>query len=986
MWCLQRFAAGLAFFALAGSSVPGLSEESAPSDGPLLSNVRQLTFAGRRAGEGYFSRDGSKIIFQSERDPDNPFFQIYTMDLNSGATHRVSPGIGKTTCAWFHPDGHRILFSSTHLDPQAADKQRKTLEERASGKSRRYAWDYDEHYDIFTADLDGRDLQNLTGARGYDAEGAWSPDGKLVVFASNRHAYESDLPDEDREIFARDKSYLMDIYSMNADGTNVRRLTRTRGYDGGPFFSADGKKIVWRRFSTDGRTAEIFIMNADGTDQRQVTRLGAMSWAPFFHPSGDYVVFATNVNGYKNIELYVVDAEGSREPVRVTMTDGFDGLPSFTPDGRTLAWTSNRTAEKQSQLFLADWDDGAARRLLGLPPVQTQELAARERVTGRGRESWEGPAPAIRAKELRAHVERLASETMQGRLTGTEGERRATQYVASVFASLGLVPAGDQGTFFQEFGFTAGASLGEKNALTVRFENGEGQASYAVDVDWRPLAFSRIGPIKAAPVVFAGYGIVAPPGDDLPGYDSFVHLDLKDNWVLVFRGLPQDVSAERRQHLARYASLRHKAMVVRDRGALGLIVVSGPNAKVKDPLVRLTFDASMAATSIAALSITDRVAERLLRPSGKNLRELQNVLDRGELVQGFVSGKLRLEAVIDIRQEKRTGRNVLARLSSGHQKAPQLVVGAHVDHLGKGGGGNSLARDEERQQIHPGANDNASGVAALLEIARYLAQLQGRGELELERDVIFAAWSGEELGLLGSHYFVENLAKTAQGDNLRERVNAYLNMDMVGGLQKNLVLQGLGSSTSWQARIERANAPVGLPIVTQGDAYLPTDATSFYLKGVPVLSAFTGAHPEYHTPRDTADTLNYEGGEKIARFMARLAIELATSESVPDYVALEKPSGGLNRGTLRTYLGTIPDYAQRGETGVKLAGVAKGGPADRAGLKADDVIRELAGKAIENLYDYTYAIEALKVGVPVTIVVDRQGQRLPLSITPESRE
>ena len=224
------------------------------------------------------------------------------------------------------------------------------LEFRASGKTRRYSWDYDPTFDIVETVPGTEDYKRLTDARGYDAEGAYSPDGKRIVFASNREAYATELSKEDAERLERDPSYFMDIYVMDADGSNVQRLTDANGYDGGPFWNPDGSKITWRRFSEDGARAEIFTMNADGSDQRQLTDLNVMSWAPFFHPSGEYLVFATNLHGFANFELYIVDAEGRRAPVRVTDREGFDGLATFTPDGRSISWTSNATPKKQSQI------------------------------------------------------------------------------------------------------------------------------------------------------------------------------------------------------------------------------------------------------------------------------------------------------------------------------------------------------------------------------------------------------------------------------------------------------------------------------------------------------------------------------------------------------------------------------------------------------------------------------------------------------------
>ncbi len=933
----------------------------------LLDKVRQLTFEGLRSGEGYFSADGKAIVFQSEREKDNPFYQIYHMDLETGDTARVSPGYGKTTCSWIHPDGRQILFASTQQDPAARDKQREELALRASGKQRRYAWDYDEHFDLFVAPLGSGTYRQLTHERGYDAEASFSPDGQWIAFSSNRHAFTEKHSDSDAELFARDPSYMLDIYLMRADGSDLRRLTNVPGYDGGPFFNAKGDKICWRRFAPDGATAEIYTMNLDGSNQRALTHLKAMSWAPYFHPSGDYLIFATNVHGFANFELYLVDAEGRKEPVRVTETDGFDGLPVFTPDGSQLAWTSNRTATKTSQIFIGTWNDAAARQLLGLGDGQRAASTTVPETQG-----------AIDEADLRAHVAYLASDALAGRLTGSEGEREATAYVAQVFAKLGLEPAGDSG-YFQEFPFVAGVSLGPDNLLEAADQN------WAVDRDWRPLAFSQTGSFDAAEVVFAGYGIQAPARDGFEGYDSFVHLDVKDKWVMVLRYLPEKAEEQARRELNSHASLRYKAMVARNLGARGLLVVAGPKAGVVDELVPMKFDASLAGTSIPALSLSNKLAQALFAHSGKDLAALQEKLDSGQTVMGFPLGT-RVSAVVDIVQEKRVGRNVIGRLRRGTGPSRETVmIGAHVDHLGHGEGGSSLARADEKNQIHHGADDNASGVAGILEIAEYLADQHRQGRLDLQRDLLFAAWSGEELGLLGSNWYAAHFGGTER-DSLSPAISAYLNLDMIGRLDKSLVIQGVGSSAIWPKEIESRNAAVGLSITTQNDSYLPTDATSFYLKKVPILSAFTGSHEDYHSPRDTADKLNYAGMKDISRFMALMARGLAARAEAPAWIAMEKPEGQGRRAVLRAYLGTIPDYAQGDLVGVKLSGVSKGGPAEKAGLLGGDVIVELAGKKIENIYDYTYALESLRVNQETTIVVLRGQERLALTLVTGSRD
>jgi hypothetical protein len=339
--------------------------------------------------------------------------------------------------------------------------------------------------------------------------------------------------------------------------------------------------------------------------------------------------------------------------------------------------------------------------------------------------------------------------------------------------------------------------------------------------------------------------------------------------------------------------------------------------------------------------------------------------------------------------EKReaTDRSVLGRLDAGDGLGDALIVlGAHADHIGHGADMDSRNEDAEAGKVHPGADDNASGVAALLEIAQQLASRKASGELDLQHDILFAAWTGEELGRLGSGHFVKSFAAKNAEQGLSPQVLAYLNLDMVGRLDEQLYVQAVGSSSIWKSELERRNAPIGLPLRLQEDSYLPTDTMSFYLQGIPVLTFFTGTHADYNTSRDTADRLNYEGLGKIARLMGLLTRGLAMREKAPDFIAQAKPRTDASRANLRAYLGTIPDYAESDIKGVAIDGVAKDGPAEQGGMRAGDLIVEVAGKTIENIYDYTYALNALKVGQTVRVKVLRGDSETELEIRPASRE
>lgn len=349
--------------------------QTANHEGDFLTRIRRLTVEGRRAGEGYWSPDGKKLVFQSEREPGNPFYQIYSLNLTTGDTTRISPGYGKTTCSFFRPGTDEIEFASTHHDPKSKQYQQEEIDFRASGKTRRYSWDYDPEFEIYVykpgpTPSAAPTYTRLTNARGYDAEGSYSPDGQWIVFTSMRDAYNRTLSAEEQKQLEVDPSYFAEIYIMRADGSGQKRLTSVSGYDGGPFFSPDGKRIIWRRFDTSGLIANVFTMNPDGSDVRQITDFGAMSWAPYIHPSGQYILFASNKLGFENFEVYMVDIEGKKEPVRITYADGFDGLPVPSPDGRQVAWTSTRAGGSEGQIFLAQWNHEKALEALKSAPMR----------------------------------------------------------------------------------------------------------------------------------------------------------------------------------------------------------------------------------------------------------------------------------------------------------------------------------------------------------------------------------------------------------------------------------------------------------------------------------------------------------------------------------------------------------------------------------------------------------------------------------------
>ncbi|MEM1178727.1 MAG: hypothetical protein AAGM22_10310 [Acidobacteriota bacterium] len=352
---------------------PASADDSSLSESDFLERTRRLTFEGKRAGEGYFSPDGRQMVFQSERSADNPFYQIFLLDMMTGDVERISSGVGKTTCAFIRPGSSEILYGSTHHDPRSKELQKEELDFRASGQERRYAWDYDPEMELWVTDAKTGESTRLTDAKGYDAEASYSPDGEWIVYTTTRSAFDRELTKEQKKLLEVDPAFFAELHIMRADGSDDTRLTHVDGYDGGPFFFPDGERIIWRRFREDGLTADIYSMKTDGTDVKRLTNFGAMSWAPYVHPSGEYVFFASNKLGFSNFEVFMVDVEGQKEPVQVTYADGFDGLPVPTPDGKQLTWTSSgRHDGGGGQIYIASWNHANAQKALAAAPPRTE--------------------------------------------------------------------------------------------------------------------------------------------------------------------------------------------------------------------------------------------------------------------------------------------------------------------------------------------------------------------------------------------------------------------------------------------------------------------------------------------------------------------------------------------------------------------------------------------------------------------------------------
>jgi Tol biopolymer transport system component len=886
-----------------------------PDEEPALADLRQLTFGGENA-EAYWSFDGTQLSFQAHTDGEG-CDRIYRMQVlpEPKAPVRVSSGQGTTTCAHFFPSGD-LLYSSTHLAGKTCPP--------APDRSKGYVWALYDSYDIFTAAPDGSRLRRLTESKGYDAEATVCSKDGSIVFTSTR--------DGDIE-----------LYRMDADGKNLKRLTHSVGYDGGAFFNRDCSKIVWRASrprpgkETDDYKAllaqglvrpsklELWVAAADGSEPMQLTYLDAASFAPFFHPTEDAILFSSNYGDPhgREFDIWAIRGDGSGLQ-RITHSPGFDGFPHVSPDGKYLAFSSNRATapgRHDTNVFLARW-----KGLRPLPP---------EAETG--------------ADRISRDLAWLAQPERQGRGIGTEGLAAAGGYLEARLKDLGLEPAGDEGTFRQKFPVVTAAEIRPSSQVTL------GGRTLARE-EFGLLGFSSEGKAKGA-LVLAGYGIVAPE----QGIDDYAGLDVKGKVVLVRRFSPEGDKLAEPALRRRLGDLRQKAWVARERGATALLVVDWPlpptpaPADWKPPAEAPLLPPSPSGAGDAGIPVVmvKRAAVEALMPQLAARKAVTASIDVGLVFK-------HTDAF-----------NVIGRISAGKSRAPgAIVIGAHYDHLGFGGR-YSLAPG--RNEPHVGADDNASGTATVLEIARDLA---GR-RAELSHDVLIAFFSGEESGLLGSAYYTRTRAEEVK------EVVAMLNLDMVGRLRGNkLELLGSESASEWTSLAGAACADLRLQCTPAGDGGGPSDQASFYAAGVPVLHFFTGSHADYHKPSDTAGKINAAGAATIAHLAERLVTALDVGPRLTFQKGKSAPPGGDSR-SFNASLGTIPDYAgpPDGRPGVLLSGVRSGGAADKAGLRRGDILVGLGAHEIRSVEDLMYALNASRPGETVTASLIREGKTVKVEVT-----
>jgi hypothetical protein len=586
-----------------------------------------------------------------------------------------------------------------------------------------------------------------------------------------------------------------------------------------------------------------------------------------------------------------------------------------------------------------------------------------------------GGEEIITAGALLEQVHILASPTMTGRGVGTPGIEKAAEHIAWAFQRAGLKPGGTPG-YRQTFEVITGVRVGTETRMRLMRTRAGPEGSEVVSEElFAPFGFSEDGAVEGD-VVFAGYGITAPELN----YDDYADLDVTDKIVLVMTHEPrekEEAGPFRDPSAYRYTEVRYKAINAREHGARAVIVVEDPlgHTDQREELFGIRGVAGGSRTGIIAVNAKRSVADRLLKPTGKTLVQLQQAIDRALTPQSFMVHPSRVAIQVKLIEERGTAANIIGILPGSDPVLGEtaVVVGAHYDHLGLGGE-YSLA-PSQFGEVHPGADDNASGTAALILLARAFARSGGA-----RRTLIFAAFSAEEMGLVGSSHYAKEPSWPL------EKTVAMVNLDMIGRLKdRTLYVFGVKTGKEFGNVLEELNRERGLVLKLGGDGYGPSDHTSFYGRKVPVLFFFTGPHSDYHRPSDTVDKINREGLAEVARLVYRVVGRLANQSEPVTYVQVQEPApagGGPGYGA---YFGSIPDFGSQDEEGVLLSGVRSGSPAEKAGLQAGDIIVKMAGVRIKNLHDLVYVLRSKRAGDTVEVVFRRSGQEQRATTTLERR-
>jgi len=863
---------------------------------------------------------------------------------------QLTRDVGENAEAYWSPDGDELVFQSAR-EPYQCD-QIFRMDASAPGQPTQVSSGKGRTTCAFFTHDDKRIIYSSTHLSGdacppkpdmsmgyvwpiYDTYDIFSalPDGTDVQQLTQSPGYDAEAtvcPVDGSIVFTSTRDGDLELYRMDADGKNVKRLTHTPGYDGGAFFSADCKQIVWRASRPKGAALEdyerllgqglvrpskleIFVANADGSDVRQVTYLGAASFAPFLHPSGHKILFSSNYPNPRGRE--------------------FD-IWSINVDGSGLERVTYAPGFDGFPMFSPDGKRLAFGSNRGqAQPGQTDVYVA----------DWIEDAPAARTEtrvdRVAADVRWLAADEREGRGVGTQGLARAADWIEEQFLAAGVAP-GNGDSYRQSLEVPVAVSVGAGTKASIRGRPLDA-ASFV------PAGISASGSATGS-TIYLGYGISASE----IGHDDYKGRSVRGKIAVIQRFVPDDIkNFDNDDARRRYSDPHYKAYVAREHGARGVIFVDARGAQKKE-------EAGLPALGIARQSNVG----------------IPVIFAKHEAVADLVARGGRVALSVEL--EKKTARvdNVVGVVRGGKRVSGSIVIGAHYDHLGFGG---ETSLEPGLEAVHNGADDNASGTAALVEVARRLAAKAS----ELDRDVYVVAFTAEELGLLGSRHFVGHWPAGLAGKD----VIAMLNMDMVGRLRNNhLSILGGKTATEWTDLVNPLCEREGLSCGLGGSGYGPSDQMSFYGEGIPVLHFFTGAHSDYHKSTDDASAVHAVGVERVASVVTGVAEMLAAMDSKLSYQRVPAP---LPEGDLRSFgasLGTIPDYgADESDAGMLLGGVRPGSAAEQGGMRKGDRLVRLGGHDIRTVRDLVYVLREAKPGQRVKAVVVRDGKSIEVSVTYE---
>ena len=561
----------------------------------------------------------------------------------------------------------------------------------------------------------------------------------------------------------------------------------------------------------------------------------------------------------------------------------------------------------------------------------------------------------ITAKELKEYVYFLASDSLKGRKPGTVEMNVAGDYILVHFKAAGLKPMAENG--FQYFNIVIDATLGPENKLSL-----DGYDA-AFRKEFIPLAFSSSGEVNAS-VVFAGYGFDLDL--DSLKWSDYSGIDVKGKWVMIFRADPELDNTDSK--FIPFSDTRSKVLTAKDKGAAGVLLVTPKGLDKDDKLMALVVENNEVTSGIPVVNIRHQIADRILAAKGISADSLENLIIAKKKPNSFETGTL-LHGKVDVSQKHAKTANVIGLLEGNDKvlKDEYIVVGAHYDHLGFGGP-NSGSRMPDTIAIHNGADDNASGTAMVMELAKKLCSQKAK----LKRSIIFVSFSGEEMGLLGSKYFVNNPPVEIK------KIKAMFNFDMVGRFDKeknSISISGTGTSAEGDSILKVFEKGLPFTVTHSPDGYGPSDHASFYSSNIPVFFFTTGVHMDYHTPFDDADKLDYTAEKKIGDFSTALIADIDNlSKDLTFKESGKKENVGRSGRRYKVTLGIMPDFAGSEKKGLRVDGVTKDGPAYKGGMLKGDIIISVHGMKVENIYDYMARLNKLKAGMTVNVEVLRNGK------------